>query len=47
MLVFFGIVAAVAERFILGLPATTKSNSVANLICFSVCGFNRYATAHP
>lgn len=39
--------AAVAERLIAGLAATTKCNTIANFIDRSIGGFNRDLTAHP
>ena len=43
----FGIVATVAERFILGLAAAAKGKSVAHVIVFAVRGFNWNPAAHP
>jgi len=47
MLMFFRIMATIAERLILRFSATAERNSIANSVCFSVCGLNWNAAAHP
>jgi hypothetical protein len=41
------VMAAVAERLILRLAATAKSNPIANHVGFVISGFNLHSTAHP